>query len=325
MVAVETEAGATNGGGLGRPEIANGDFKSLIHTVRGRQVMLDSDLAKLYEVETKSLNRAAVRNGARFPDDFRFQLTRDEFEALRCQIGTSNAEGSRGGRRYMPYAYTEQGVAMLSGVLRSDVAVGVSINIMRAFVQMRRFLADNAGLLQRMDVMEARQLEYQQHTDERFRQVFGCLEAHSEEKAAQAIFFDGQIYDAFELLTQLVKKAKRSIVLIDGYVDLDTLNILAKKCKDVDVALYTTRRGNRLTDADVEKFNAQYRTLSVKSTDVFHDRFLIVDGEEGYHVGASLKDAGRKCFGISKIEDGRLVRSILERVGERLPADDGAS
>ncbi len=187
---------------------------------------------------------------------------------------------------------------------------------MDAFVQMRRFLADNAGLLQRMDVMEARQLEYQHHTDERFAQVFGCLEARNLDEESQKIFFDGQIYDAFELLTRLVKKAKSDIVLVDGYVALGTLNILAKKRKGVSVAIFTSRRGNKLTQGDIEKFNAQYPELTAKTTDAFHDRFLILDRCEGYHVGASLKDAGKKCFGISRIEDACIVQAILDRLTE---------
>ena len=309
----DSDTGEVGGNDARQLEVTDGDLKSLIYTVRGRQVMLDSDLAMLYEVQTGALNQAAKRNERRFPADFRFQLTSEEYESLISQSVISNG---RGGRRKLPYAYTEQGVSMLSAVLHSDTAIETSIAIMNAFVQMRRFLADNAGLLQRMDVMEVRQLEYQKHTDERFKQVFGCLEAHDAKESTQTIFFDGQIYDAFELLTKLVEKAKKNIVLVDGYVGLDTLNILAKKRKGVDVLLYTTRRGNKLTDADIEKFNAQYPALAVEMTDAFHDRFLILDGTEGYHVGASLKDAGKKCFGISKIEDGCLVDAVLGRLGK---------
>ena len=294
--------------------LADCEIGNLIYTVRDQQVMLDSDLAMLYEVETKGLNRAASRNSMRFPEDFRFQLTAEETERLRCQTGTSNEENGRGGRRYLPYVYTEQGIAMLSGVLRSEVAVHASVAIMRAFVQMRRFLSDNAGLLQRMDVMEMRQLEYQRRTDERLSRVFGYLEATNSGEANQAIFFDGQIYDAFELLARLVKQAKRHIVLIDSYVDLDTLNILAKKRKGVQAQVYTTKRGCRITDVDADKFNAQYPLLEIKRTVAFHDRFLVLDEADGYHIGASLKDAGKKCFGISKIEDEGLVRAVLERL-----------
>lgn len=287
------------------------EIGSLIYTVRGQQVMLDSDLAALYQVETRVFNQAVSRNIRRFPKTFRFQLTKEEYENLKSQIVISSGWG---GRRSLPYAFTEQGVAMLSGVLRSDVAIETSIQIMSAFVQMRRFLLDNAGLLQRMSIVETRQLEYQRRTDERFNRVFNCLEACRTKESLQTIFFDGQIYDAFELLARLVRKAKRCIVLIDGYIDLNTLNILAKKHKEVRASVYTTKHGCRITNADAEKFNAQYPWLEIKRTAAFHDRFLILDETDGYHIGASLKDAGKKCFGISKIEDEGLVQAVLERL-----------
>lgn len=172
------------------------DIKSLIYVVRGQQVMLDSDLAMLYQVETKVFNQAVSRNIERFPENFRFQLTKEEFEALRSQIVTSNG---RGGRRYRPYMFTEQGIAMLSGVLRSDVAIQVSIHIMNTFVEMRRFIANNALLFEKVSDIELKQLEYQKSTDEKFDKVFQYIEDHAESE--QKIFFDGQIYDAFSLIT----------------------------------------------------------------------------------------------------------------------------
>ena len=271
-------------------------IKDMIYTVRGRQIMLDSDLAELYEVETGALNRAAKRNEDRFPEDFRFRLTDDEYENLRCQIGISSDDlqkFSAGGRRYMPYVYTEQGVAMLSGVLHSRVAVQASIGIMRAFVEMRHFIASNAAMFEQIRTVELRQLEYQKSTDERFERVFDYMETH--EAPSQKVFFEGQVYDAFELLLSLVQRAKCEIVLIDGYVDVGTLNILAKKKPGITVTVWTHPRTN-LTERDVETFNAQYPTLEVKHTTSFHDRFLILDGTEGYLVGASLKDAGRKTI-----------------------------
>lgn len=286
-------------------------LESMIYTIRGQQVMLDSDLAMLYGAETKTFNQAVKRNETRFPERFRFQLTDEEFDSLRSRFVTSSG---RGGRRYNPYVFTEQGVAMLSAVLHSETAIKTSVAIMDAFVRMRRFLVDNARLLQRMDVMEARQLGYQKETDEKFSRVFGYLESRGEQIATQTIFFDGQIYDAFKLLTKIVKRAREGIVLVDGYVSLDTLNILAKKRKGVDVMLITSARGNKLTSMDLEKFNAQYPSLELKISDAFHDRFLIIDNTEGYHVGASLKDAGKKCFGISKIGDDYLVKSVLDKL-----------
>lgn len=296
--------------------LAVGDVRSLIYEVRGQQVMLDSDLAMLYEVETGALNRAAKRNEARFPEGFRFQLTASELGNLKCQFGISSFAGRKyGGRRTMPYAYTEQGIAMLSGILKTEVAVRVSIGIMRAFVEMRKFIASNAVLLERIGAIELRQLDYQRSTDERFARVFGLLKPREEPE--QRIFFDSQIYDAFELLIELVKRAQSDIVLIDNWVSLDTLNILAKKCEGVAVSLYTTNHGNKLSAADVEKFNAQYPALAIHVTDAFHDRFLILDGVNAYHIGASLKDAGRRCFGINAIEDEKTVKAILERLGCR--------
>ncbi len=290
-------------------------IRDLIHTVRGMQVMLDSDLAPLYQVETKNLNRAAKRNEDRFPEDFRFQLTKEEYESLRCQFGTSKSAASdqgRGGRRYMPYVYTEQGVAMLASVLRTDVAAQASVRIMRAFVEMRHFIASNAAMFEQIRAVELRQLEYQKTTDERFERVFDYMEAH--EAPSQKVFFDGQVYDAFELLVSLVQRAEREIVLIDGYVDVGTLNILAKKRDGVAVTIWTHPR-TQLSRRDVDTFNAQYPQLTVRHTTAFHDRFLVLDGTEGYLVGASLKDAGRRSFGVARLEDAETVDAILARLG----------
>ncbi len=284
------------------------DVKSLIHVIRGKQVMLDSDLAMLYQVETKVFNQSVTRNIERFPENFRFQLTKEEYDALRSQNATSNG---RGGRRYLPFAFTEQGIAMLSGVLRSDVAVQVSIRIMNTFVEMRHFIANNALLFEKVSDIELKQLEYQKSTDERFDKVFKYIEDHAESE--QKVFFDGQIYDAFSLITSIVKKAQKEIVLIDGYVDVDTLNILAKKNTGVDVKIYTYASA-QLTNRDVTTFNSQYPTLTVKKTQVFHDRFIILDGKTAYHVGASIKDAGKKCFGISLIDDPGVVSDLLNRL-----------
>lgn len=284
------------------------DIKSLIYVVRGQQVMLDSDLAMLYQVETKVFNQAVSRNIERFPENFRFQLTKEEFETLRSQIVTSNG---RGGRRYRPYMFTEQGIAMLSGVLRSDVAIQVSIHIMNTFVEMRRFIANNALLFEKVSDIELKQLEYQKSTDEKFDKVFQYIEDHAESE--QKIFFDGQIYDAFSLITSIIQKATKEIILIDGYVDVDTLNILAKKNIGVDVKIYTYASAP-LTNRDAAIFNAQYPTLTVKKTQVFHDRFIILDGKTAYHIGASIKDAGKKCFGISVLEDPGMVTDLLNRL-----------
>ena len=207
--------------------------------------------------------------------------------------------------------FTEQGIAMLSAVLRSDVAIQVSIRIIEAFVEMRHFMADNSLLFEKVSHIELKQLEYQKSTDEKFSKVFEYIDDHAESE--QKIFFDGQIYDAFSLITSIIQKANKEIILIDGYSDVDTLNILAKKNSSVNVKLYTYASA-KLTNTDVANFNAQYPSLTVKKTQVFHDRFLILDSTIVYHIGASLKDAGKKCFGISKWTDQGLVTDLLNRL-----------
>ena len=288
------------------------DIKSMIFVVRNQQVMIDSDLAMLYQVETKRLNEAVKRNIARFPEEFRFQLTEEETESLRSQFATLNENDGRGKhRKYLPYVFTEQGIAMLSAVLRSDVAIQVSISIMKSFVEMRRFIANNTLLFERISTVELRQLEYQKQTDEKLEQIFEYISEH--EESSQKIFFDGQIYDAFSLIVNLIQKADKEITLIDGYVDVGTLNLLSKKKSDVAVTIYTQKQ-TKLTKADVKNFNAQYPTLKIKYTKVFHDRFLILDQATAYHVGASLKDAGKKCFGINLIQDAGIIKDILQRL-----------
>lgn len=292
------------------------DIRSLIYVIRGQQVMLDSDLAMLYQVETKALNRSVKRNINRFPEDFMFQLSDEEYQDLRCQIGTSkmdneNSSEGRGGRRYLPYVFTEQGISMLASVLHSDVAVNVSIGIMRAFVEMRRFITNNAVMFERISAVELRQLQYQQQTDEKLEQIFEYISEH--EEPAQKVFFEGQIYDAFELLVDLIRKADKKITLIDGYVDVGTLNLLCKKNDAVSVVIYTHEK-TKLSDADVKKFNAQYQPLTVKYTKTFHDRFLILDDKIAYHIGASLKDAGTKCFAVNLLQDESVIRDILQRL-----------
>lgn len=297
-------------------ELDSNDIQNLIYVIRGKQVMLDSDLAMLYNVETGNLNKAMKRNQRRFPEDFCFQLTKEEYENLIFQIGSSS-DSSHGGRRKLPFVYTEQGIAMLSAVLRSDVAIQVSIRIMQTFVEMRKYLATNALLLQKVNNLETKQLEtdlaikaIEQQTNEKFDKVFDYIASHGEDN--QKIFFDGQIFDAFSLMTELIQQADNSIVLIDGYVDVATLNILAKKKDSVKVICYTLPNA-KITNQDILNFNAQYPDLEVKRTTVFHDRFLIIDDKLAYHIGASIKDAGKKCFGINKIEDEETISNIINR------------
>lgn len=291
-------------------------IEKLIYVIRNKQVMIDSDLALLYQVETKALNRAVKRNIKRFPEDFCFQLTVEEYENLKCQIGASKIidqekSDGRGGRRTLPYVFTEQGISMLTSVLHSDVAINVSIGIMRAFVEMRRFIAKNELLFERISTVELKQLEYQKRTDEKLEQIFEYISEH--EESTQKVFFDGQIYDAFSLIVNLIQKADLEIVLIDNYVDVNTLNLLSKKKENVAVTIYTLKR-TRLSSKDVANFNAQYPSAEVKYTRMFHDRFLIIDNTLAYHIGASIKDAGKKCFGINLIQDSGIIEDILQRL-----------
>lgn len=287
--------------------VENREIQNMIYTIRGKQVMVDSDLAELYKVTTGNLNKAMKRNLLRFPEHFCFQLTELEYENLRFQNGISSSNNNYGGRRYMPYVFTEQGIAMLSVVLKSDVAVEVSIKIMNSFVEMRNFLLFNKEMFSRLDRVELKQLE----TDRKLEEVFNYIASNTEVK--QNIFFDGQIYDAFSFIVGLIQKAKKEIILIDNYVDINTLNILCKKNKNVKIKIYTSGKGN-LTTKDINKFNAQYEELTVKINTDFHDRFLIIDKTEVYHIGASIKDAGKKSFGITKIEDKDLVKSLVNKV-----------
>lgn len=287
--------------------VDNREIQNMIYTIRGKQVMVDSDLATLYQVTTKRLNEQVRRNKNRFPSEFMFRLTAEEYEYLRSHFATSSEDNAHRGRRYMPYVFTEQGIAMLSAVLKSDIAVEVSIKIMNSFVEMRRFLISNQELFSRLDRIEIKQLE----TDRKFEEVFNYMAANTEIK--QNIFYDGQIYDTFSFIVGLIQKAKKEIILIDNYVDVNTLNILCKKSQGVDVVIATAGKGS-LSAKDITKFNAQYPKLSVKTTTDFHDRFLVIDKTEVYHIGASIKDVGKKSFGITKIEGKDLIQSLINKV-----------
>lgn len=284
--------------------IDNIEIHNMIYTFRDKQVMIDRDLAYLYNVETKVLNQAVKRNIGRFPENFRFQLSDEEKDELvtNCDRFKTLKHSSSN-----PYAFTEQGIAMLSSVLKSDIAVEVSIKIMNNFVKMRKFLLSNKEMFARLDRIELKQLE----TDKKLEEVFNYIATNTEVK--QNIFFEGQIYDAFSFIVGIIKKAKKEIVLIDNYVDINTLNILCKKNKGVDIIISTAGKGN-LSTKDINKFNAQYPKLLVKTTTDFHDRFLIIDKTEVYHIGASIKDAGKKSFGITKIEDKDLIKSLINKV-----------
>ena len=303
-----------------KKEITNENIRNLIYTIRGKQVMLDSDVAMLYNYETKKINQAVKRNIERFPKEFCFQLTEDEIENLRSQIVNleiledgetslrsqfvtlkNNGRGQH--RKYLPYAFTEQGIAMLSGLLKNEIAVRVSINIMNAFVTMRKFISNNAQVFERLINVEYKLLEH----DKKFDKVFDELQ--HEENIKQKIFFDGQIYDAYSLIVNIIRKANNKILIIDNYIDDTILELLTKKNKNVVVTILTANNSN-ISNLDVQKFNKEYPTLEVSKSNKFHDRFIVIDDKELYHCGASLKDLGKKCFGINKIEDMEYIEKL---------------
>ena len=274
-------------------------IESLIKVIRGQQVMLDRDLATLYGVEVKRLNEQVKRNIKRFPKDFMFQLTKEE--CLRSQIATLN-EGRGQHLKYMPYVFTENGVAMLSSVLRSDTAIEVNIRIMRAFTSMRHFLQNNAEVFQRLSTLEYHQLEMQQHlqeSDKRIEEVFRRLD-EGNAKPKQGIFYNGQIYDAYNFVSDLIKSAKKRIILIDNYVDETVLTLLDKREDGVSAVIYT-QQINRQFQLDIDRHNAQYPPINVETFRLSHDRFLCID-DDVYHIGASIKDLAKKWFGFSKME-----------------------
>ena len=276
-----------------------GNIEPLIKVIRGQQVMLDKDLAMLYGVEVKVLNQAVKRNVERFPNDFRFQLTKEE--CLRSQIVTLNEKQGQH-LRYMPYAFTEQGVAMLSSVLRSKTAIEVNIQFMRAFVSMRHFMVNNASVFSRLETIEYHQLEMQQHlqeSDKRIEEVFRRLD-EGNAKPKQGVFYNGQIYDAYTFVSDLIKSAKKRIFLIDNYVDETVLTLLDKREEGVSAVIYT-QQISRHFQLDIDRHNAQYAPIGVETFRLSHDRFLCIDNDV-YHIGASIKDLGKKWFGFSKMD-----------------------
>ncbi len=291
------------------------NIKNLIYTIRGKQVMLDSDVAMLYHYETKKINQTVKRNIERFPQKFCFQLTGDDIENLRSQIVTSSLKKENyGGRRYLPYAFTEQGIAMLSGLLKNEIAIQVSIYIMDAFVEMRKFIATNGQVFERLTSIEYRMLEQNKiltEHEKKFEKVFDELQKNEKIGFKQSIFFDGQIFDAYSLIIDIIKKAKQSILIIDNYIDDSILKMLSKKNKDVEVVILTSQNSN-IKKLDIQKFNKQYPVLKLTYTNKFHDRFIVIDNKELYHIGASLKDLGKKCFAISKIEDNEYIEKISD-------------
>ena len=288
-------------------------IQNKIIVLRNQQVMIDRDIAELYGVETRVLNQAVKRNIERFPERFMFQLNEKEILFLRSQIVISKTE-TRGGRQYLPYAFTEQGCAMLSAILKSEAAVQASIKIMDAFVAMRHFLQSNAEIFSEMNHIK-RQLRdttiHQIEADKRIDELFTRMDRYAIDDT-QGIFFQGQIFDAYAKFESFIAQAQKSIVLIDNYVDLSVLERLAKKNSGVAVTICTTPQ-TRLTAQDVQQFNAQYPPLDLKFTTSMHDRFLIIDNSTLYHIGASLKDLGKRCFAFD-LFDSSFIPDILAKL-----------
>lgn len=294
-----------------KPEILPVDhIQRMILTIRGIPIMVDRDLAEVYRVETKALNQAVKRNAERFPREFRFQLTEPERRELvtKCDRFESMKHSSAA-----PFVYTEQGVAMLSAILHSDTAVQVSIRIITAFVEMRRFLAGNANLFDRIASVEKRQLLFEHSTDKNFEKVFAAL--RSVEPPKQGIFYDGQVYDAYVFVADLIRRARKALILIDNYLDDTVLTLFSKRAKGVTVRFYTKSISKQLA-LDLERHNEQYDPIEIREFPDAHDRFLVIDGVELYHIGASLKDLGKKWFAFSRIENGAFeMLKRLEAVG----------
>ncbi len=279
-------------------------IQNKIFTLRDQQVMLDRDLAELYQVETRALKQAVKRNIERFPDDFLFELTKEEIDTMVSQSVIPSKQHLGGAK---PFAFTEQGVSMLSSVLTSKVAIEINISIFRAFVQMRKFLSTNAELFKKVEYLDKKLLKH----DENFEKIFKIIES-KDIQPKQGIFFDGQMFDAYLFVSSLIKNANKSIVLIDNYIDETILTLFSKNQK-IEVTIYTKEISKRLK-LDLKKYNSQYKPIEIKQFQSAHDRFLIIDDKDIYHFGASLKDLGKKWFAFSKFDiDAIEVLNKLER------------
>ncbi len=271
--------------------------------------MLDSDVAELFRYETKDLNRNVRNNIERFPEYYCFQLTEEEYKSLRCKNFTLNKKGRGQHRKYLPYVFTEYGITMLAGLLKSQIAINASIKIVNTFVEMRKFISANGQVFERLTNVEYKLLEH----DKKFDDVFNELQKDKKSEFKQRIFFEGQIYDAYHLVIDIIKQAKEKILIIDNYIDDSILEMLTKKNKNVKVIILTSDKSN-ISKLDIQKFNKEYPILEIAKTNKFHDRFIVIDSKELYHVGASLKDLGKKCFAISKMADIDYIEKVVENV-----------
>ena len=282
----------------------NKDIKDLIYTIRGMQVMLDSDVANLFKYTTKNINKSVKNNAERFPEYYCFQLTTKEYNSLMTRRYNITKIGRCNNRKYLPYVFTEYGITMLAALLKSEVAVNISIKIVNIFMQMRKKFSENNQVFERLTSLEYKLLEQ----EKKINNILGDLKF--EENIKQQIFLKGQLYDAYSIIIDIIKSANKKILIIDNYIDDNVLKMLSKKKKDVEVTILTSIKSN-IEKLDIKKFNKEYPILKLEKTNKFHDRFIIVDNKEMYHLGASIKDLGKKCFGINKIEDVKIVEKII--------------
>ena len=273
------------------------NIKEKIYEIRGKQVMLDSDLAKLYQVETKVFIQSVKRNIKRFPENFMFQLSNEEFSTLRSQIVTSN----KGGRRFNPYVFTEQGVSMLASILHSNIAIETSIKIINTFVEMRKYISTN---LIEQKYINSLVLEHDLDI-KLLKETFNSFKDKNNH-----LFFNGQIYDAYSLMIDIFNKSKNEIIIIDNYIDKNILDVLSKTNKKIKIIT------NKYNNEDYNKYEKQYNNVNLIINNTFHDRFIIIDRNILYHCGASFKDLGKQCFEISKIEDKDILYKLIDKVNK---------
>ena len=289
--------------------IENKNIEECIYNIRGQQVMIDSDVAYFFGVTVSSLNRQMRRNANRFPSDFCFQLSDKETNDLRCQKGTTNFLSSK--RRYNPYAYTEEGVIALSGVIKSETAAKMSVEIAKKFIQMRKFILENGDVLLALAKLQNRQIEFENETNKKFDEILKLISKADLPK--QAIFCAGQFYDAYEYISSIIRKASSSIALIDPYCDAKAFTFLKNKKESVKLTICSSHL-SKLEKEEIEKFESQYGKINIKQLDDNHDRYLIIDGEECYQLGASLNYAGKKMFSIIKNENKEIIGFLLKKI-----------
>ena len=275
-------------------------IENMIYEIRGKQVMLDSDLAKLYNVETKRINEAVKNNIEKFPERYCFQLNDEESNNLRSKISTSKIN-SHGGRRYNQRVFTEQGVYMLATILKSKIAASITIAIMDAFVVMKNII--NTSLIEQKYFNE---LTIKNTEDIKLLQE--SFDKLNTKESNNHIFYEGQIYDAYSLLIDILSKAKKEIIIIDNYAGKKLFDIIRNI--NVKVKIYT----ENIDNISKEKYEKQYSNIEIINTNIFHDRFIIIDNKALYHSGASFKDLGKKCFAITKIEDNNILKELLDKL-----------